>query len=399
MTERVAAPAVRPADPVHVFLIAAEESGDQLGATLIEALKKATAGKLRVSGLGGRAMQTAGLVSLFPIDELSIIGFASIPRRLPLILHRIRQAADAVLAARPDVLVIIDSPDFTHRVARRVRTANPSIPIVDYVSPSVWAWRQGRAKRMRRYVDHVLALLPFEPEVHRRLGGPACTYVGHPLIERVHELRPRPDESVRRESGPPLLLVLPGSRRNEIRWMLSVFEQAITLLAKQAGSLEVAIPTLPRLHQRLEAATMHWSVRPSIITSVEEKAAVFRRARAALTKSGTITLELALAGIPMVAGYRLSGFEAWVARRLMRVPSVILANLVLEENAVPEFIQEACTPNRLAAALIPLLADTPERRGQIAAFARLDRVMEIGSAAPAQRAAEIVLQHAAKVRA
>ena len=379
------------AKPLHVFLIAAEESGDRLGAALMRALKERTAATIQFSGLGGRGMAGEGLASLFPVDELSITGFSAIPRRLPAILRRIRQAADAVQAARPDVLVIIDSPDFTHRVARRVRAADPAIPIVDYVSPSVWAWRPGRARAMRQYVDHVLALLPFEPEVHQQLGGPACSYVGHPVIERVQALRPNTVDVLRRNAEPPLLLVLPGSRRNEIRWMLSIFEQTVTLAAKEFGPLELVLPTVPHLYDTLRQATTGWIIKPSIVTDPEQKNAAFRRARAALAKSGTVTLELALAGIPTVAAYRLSAFEGWVARRLMRVPSVILANLVLKENVVPEFIQEACTADALARALTPLLADTPERRRQLEAFSRLDQIMDIGAVAPAQRAADIVL--------
>jgi lipid-A-disaccharide synthase len=380
-----------PAESLHVFLVAAEESGDRLGATLMRALNERTDGTIQFSGLGGSGMAGEGLASLFTIDELSIVGFSTIPRRLPAILRRIRETADAVLAARPDVLVIIDSPDFTHRVARRVRAADPSIPIVNYVSPSVWAWRPGRAKAMRKYVDHVLAVLPFEPSVHRRLGGPACSYVGHPVIERVNALRPNPEEALRRNAAPPILLVLPGSRRGEIRWMLNIFEQTVALVAKETGTFEVVIPTVPHLYDLLRQATFGWAIKPSIVIDKDEKDAAFRRARAALAKSGTVTLELALAGIPTVAAYKLSAFEGWVARRLMRVSSVILANLVLGENVVPEFIQKACTADALAAALKPLLADTPERRRQVAAFSRLDQIMDIGAAAPAMRAADIVL--------
>ena len=205
--------------PPAIYMIAAEESGDALGAALARALSERERG-IRLAGVGGRAMAAVGIVSPFPIDELSIVGFSAIPARLPTILRRIRQAADAVIAARPDALVIIDSPDFTHRVARRVRHVAPSIPIIDYVSPSVWAWRPGRAKAMRRYVDCVLAILPFEPAAHVQLGGPPCVYVGHPLVERLAMLRPNAEEMQRRRSDPPLILVLPGSRSSEIHRLL-----------------------------------------------------------------------------------------------------------------------------------------------------------------------------------
>jgi lipid-A-disaccharide synthase len=376
--------------PLRIFLVAAEESGDRLGGALMKALRE-RAGRVEFLGVGGRSMAAEGLNSPFPIDDLAIIGFTAIPRRLPKILRRIRETAVAAVAARPDVLVIIDSPDFTHRVARRVRAADPSIPIANYVSPSVWAWRPGRARAMRRYVDHVLALLPFEPDVHTRLGGPPCTYVGHPLTDQIATLRPNAEEASRRLTDPPVVVVLPGSRSGEIRRHAAVFGDAIERVRARAGALELVLPTVPHLLEAVRAATASWPVRPRIVVEEAEKRAAFRTARAALAKSGTVTLELALAGVPMVTAYRVSGPEAWLARRVLRIPSVILANLVIGENVVPEFLQEACTAESLSAALLPLLNDTPERRRQIAAFSRLDRIMDIGAGAPAARAAEVVL--------
>src|SRR5260370_6255534 len=201
----------------NIFLIATEESGDRLGASLMKVLRQRLGGAVRFEGVGGRGMARQGLVALFPIEELSMIGFSAVVRRLPTILQHIRETADAVLETAPDILVIIDSPDFTHRVARRVRAKDAAIPIIDYVSPSVWAWRPGRARAMRGYVDHVLALLPFEPEAYNRLRGPPCSYVGHPLTEQIGSLRPGADEQTRRDAAPPVLLVLPGSRRSEVR--------------------------------------------------------------------------------------------------------------------------------------------------------------------------------------
>jgi lipid-A-disaccharide synthase len=295
------------------------------------------------------------------------------------------------------VLVIIDSPDFTHRVARKVRAAMPSIPIVDYVSPSVWAWRPWRARSMRAYVDHILALLPFEPAVHTRLGGPPCSYVGHPLVESASALRPNAEEAARRFADPPVLLVLPGSRTGEVRRLLGIFAQTIDLIRRRYGPLEIVIPTVPHLLATIREATAAWPVPPRIVIDAEEKHAAFRMARAALTKSGTVTLELAVAGVPMVAAYKVSAIEATIARRLIQVSSAILANLVVGENVVPEFLQ-TCTGENLAAALLPLLSDTPERRRQIEAFARLDTIMEIGSAVPSERAADIVLAQAERSR-
>jgi lipid-A-disaccharide synthase len=373
----------------HIFLVAGEESGDRLGAALVAALKRRASGA-RFSGIGGSHMAGEGVPSLFPLGDLAIIGF-DILASLPKILRRIREAADAVIAAKPDVLVIIDSPEFTHRVARRVRAIAPHIPIVDYVCPSVWAWRPGRARAMRGYVDHVLALLPFEPAAMKRLSGPPCTFVGHPLSEKVAALRPNPVEAQHRLANPPVLLVLPGSRSSEIRRMAGVFGEAVALVAERAGPLEVVVPAIPRLADAVKAATASWRVPVRVVTASDEKDAAFRTARAALSKSGTSTLELAVAGVPMVAAYKVSLFEEMIGRAFIRVKSYILANLVLDENVVPQFLQYQCTAEALAAALLPLLTDTPERRHQIAAFARLDTIMAIGTAAPSDRAAEVIL--------
>ena len=383
---------------MKIFLAAAEESGDRLGAALMRLLKSIHDGPIEFSGVGGYEMAAEGLPSLFRIDDLSIVGIAAIPSRLPMIIGRIRQTARAAIAARPDVMVIIDSPDFTHRVAKRVRRANPSIPIVDYVSPSVWAWRPGRARAMRRYIDHVLALLPFEPEVHRTLGGPPCTYVGHPLVEQVAELRPNAEEERRRNASPPVLLVLPGSRKSEIKRLTEPFQRAVERVAKQVWPLDIVIPTTSHLADAVIRETANWPLRPQVVVKREDRRAAFRRARVALAKSGTVTLELAISGVPMVTAYKVSRLEAAIARRLITASSAILANLVLNENIVPEFIQEDCTPQRLADALIPLFRDSPERRRQVEAFRRLDAIMQIGTAEPARHAAELVLAEAARKR-
>lgn len=378
--------------PLKVFLVVGEESGDQLGAGLMRALRQRFAGDITFAGVGGAAMAAEGLSSLFPLADIALMGFVSIAQHIPTLLARMNATVRAAIAARPDVMVIIDSPDFTHRVARRVRKAAPHIPIVDYVSPSVWAWRPGRARAMRDYVDHVLALLPFEPEAHARLGGPPCTYVGHPLVEAVDRLQPNAEETRRRNGDPPVLLVLPGSRRSEIRRLAEPFAGTIERLHAREGRLELVLPTLPHLADEIAAMSAHWKLRPRIVTDRAEKYAAFRVARAALAASGTVTLELALAGVPTVAAYRMATFEALILRRLIRVHSVILANLVVGENAVPELLQEDCTPDRLAAALVPLLRQGPERRRQLDAFTRLQGIMRIGAISPSAKAAEIVLQ-------
>jgi len=374
-----------------IFLIATEESGDRLGAGLMKVLRQRLGDAVAFEGVGGRAMAREGLSSLFPIEELSIMGLAAVVRQLPKLLRLIRQTAEAVTDASVDMLVIIDSPDFTHRVARRVRGRDPSIPIVDYVSPTVWAWRPGRARAMRGHVDNVLALLPFEPEAYRRLNGPPCSYVGHPLIEQIDRLRPNAEEQARRNGSPPILLLLPGSRRSEIAHHLGVFGAALDRLRSQGAAFEVMLPTMPHLEAAVLAGVANWPVVPTIVVGEAEKRAAFRIAHAALAKSGTVTLELALSGVPMVTAYRLGAAEAFVLRRAIKVNTVILANLVLGKEVIPEFLQENCTPEKLAQALSELLADSAMRRSQLEAFATLDAIMSSGNASPSVRAADIVL--------
>ncbi len=377
---------------LRVFIVAGEHSGDHLGAGLIRALRERVP-SLDLAGVGGDEMIREGLTPLFPLSAIAVMGFVPVLARLPDLLRRIRQTAEAAVASRPDVLVIIDSPDFTHRVAKRVRALAPGIPIVDYVSPTVWAWRPGRAPAMRAYVDRLLALLPFEPEAHRRLGGPPCIYVGHPLIERLDQLRPGAAEAPLRDR--PTLLVLPGSRRSEIRRLTGVFGEAVARLAERVPGLEVVLPAVSDLADDIRDRVAAWVVNPRVVTGEEAKLAAFRTARAALAASGTVTLELALSGVPMVVAYRVSPFETWL-RYVVKVPSIVLPNLILGDNAIPEYIQEASTAEALADALLPLLGNTPARAAQLAAFARLDRLMRIApGSTPSREAARMVVAAAA----
>ena len=331
-----------------IFLIATEESGDRLGANLMKVLRQRLGGAVRFEGVGGRAMAREGLTSRFAIEELSIIGLAAVVKQLPKILRLIRETTAAVVEAQPDVLVIIDSPDFTHRVARKVRSRDPHIPIVDYVSPSVWAWRPGRARAMLTYVDHVLALLPFEPQAYVRLRGPPCSYVGHPLTEQLASLRPSPEEKARRDARPPVLLVLPGSRRSEIRHHMAVFGQALGRLNAEGVAFEPVLPTMPHLQQAIAEALTDWPVKPRVVVGEADKRAAFR--------------------------------------------------LVIGEDVIPEFLQENCTPENLSRALRELLGESALRRKQTEAFAGIDRIMSTGNQPPSVRAADIVLATMQKSR-
>ncbi len=372
----------------RIFIVAGEHSGDHLGAGLMRALRDRVPDVV-FDGVGGEAMMRAGLRPLFPMREIAVMGFVPVIRTLPRIMRRIADTAETVVRTGPDVMVVIDSPDFTHRVARRVRRRVPAIPIVDYVSPTVWAWRPGRAAAMRCYVDHLLALLPFEPAAHLRLGGPPCTYVGHPLIERLGELRPDLEEAEARRQ--PSMLVLPGSRRSEIRRLSAVFGETIGRVVDEIGPVDLVLPAVMDHEAEIRERTASWRIAPRIVTGEAAKLSAFRRARAALAASGTVTLELALSGVPMVVGYKVSPFETWL-KYVVKVPSIVLPNLILGRNAIPEFIQERCEPLALAAALRPLLQESPQRQAQLAGFAELDRLMRIGGGChPSHRAADIVL--------
>lgn len=378
--------------PFHIFIVAGEASGDQLGGPLMAALRARLGDGAIFRGVGGAAMQAEGLRSLVPMEDLTAFGFNQVVRRLPTILRRMKEIAAAAAADRPDLAILIDSPDFNQRLGRRIRRLFPDLAIVQYVSPTVWVWRPGRARVMRPVFDHVLALFPFEPDVHARLGGPPCTYVGHPLLERLAALRPSAVERAIRDASEPTMLVLPGSRSSEIMRLTPVFGEAVARISELRGRVDFVLPTLPGHAAAIKAAIAGWPVRPRIVTDDKEKFAAFRRARVALAASGTVTLELALAQVPTVAAYRVSRLEAPIARRVIRSASTILPNLILGENVVPEFHQERCTADNLVAALEPLFENGPERKRQLEGFALLQEKMSTGGEAPSTRAARVAIE-------
>lgn len=378
--------------PMTVFIVVGEESGDQLGSRLMTALNALHAGPIRYVGTGGSRMESLGLKPLLRPGEIDVIGLSGVITRLPSIFRRIREIAEAGIASDPDIVVLIDSPEFSHRVGKIIRERRPDVPVIDYVSPSVWAWRSGRARKMAPYIDHVLALLPFEPRIYMELGGPACSYVGHPLLEKVPVLRPqgnerRPLEEVER----PNLLVLPGSRTNEVKRLMEPFGEALRLITERYGPVNAYLPAVPHLIDDIRARASLWPVKPIIIEGEAEKYAAFRQAHAALAASGTVSLELALSGIPTVIAYRIEMILR-PFKWLLRVPSVVLANVVLGERVIPEFLDGKSKPTTLADEVVKLLKPGAARDGQIEAFRRLDEVMAFDGAAPSFRAAELILQ-------
>lgn len=377
---------------LKIAIIAGEHSGDALGASLVQALRQRGI-EVALSGVGNEKLAAQGQVSFFPQSDIAVMGVTAVVQRLPLLLRRIRETADRLVANKPDLIVTIDSPDFNLRVAKKVRARAPEIPIIHWVCPSVWAWRPKRAIRMRPFIDHILCLLPFEPAALKRLNGPPGTYVGHPLIERAHEFAPENPSEInqRNNAGAPNILILPGSRRSIVTRLLPVFGEVTAHIQKIVPQARFILPTVAHLRGEIASAVQSWSCTIEIVEGEAQKIQAFRSARAALAASGTVTLELALAHIPAVAAYRVAEWEAVIARRVIQVPSVILPNLILGENAIPEYLQENCTADQLASALQPLIGDTPERAAQLASFAKLDQKMALGERLPSEAAAQAVL--------
>jgi lipid-A-disaccharide synthase len=378
----------------RIFIVAGEHSGDQLGGKLMAALKRKSETPILFSGVGGEMMEAEGLRSIFPLADVAVMGPVAILARLPKLIRRVYQTVDAALKAEPDGVIIIDSPEFTHPIAKRIRKKKPLVPIIAYVSPTVWAWRPGRARKMRPHVDHLMAILPFEPEAHRRLGGPPCSYVGHPMIEKLDWIKGLDAAELSGRLGldpaKPVLLVLPGSRPNEVKQLMRPFGEAVGLVQERAGPLEVIIPVVASVRPLVEDALGEWPVAPHLVSGESDKFKAFRLAKAALAASGTVTLELGLAGVPMVVAYKVDGLARHL-RFLVKVPSIVLANLVIGENVFPELIQEDCTAEKLAGAMVPLFADTPGRERQLAGLGRIASKMLLDGTTPSERAAETAI--------
>jgi lipid-A-disaccharide synthase len=370
--------------PVKLFLIAGEPSGDRLGAALMAGLK--SLGPVEFAGIGGPLMQAEGMASLFPMEELSVMGIAEVlPKYFPL-KRRIREAAAAALASGADALVTIDSPDFCLRVAAIVTAARPDSRTIHYVAPSVWAWRPGRAAKMARVIDHVLALLPFEPPL-MTAAGMTCDFVGHPVVSEplatLAEVAP-----LKVKGGWPILLALPGSRRGEVTRLAPVFGQVVGHLQARHPGLRVLLPTVQGVAGLVRELTAGWPVRPEIIEDASQKRGAFAAADVALAASGTVSLELAANSCPMVIAYDMHPLTLWLMRRAALVDTVTLVNLVSETRVVPEFIGPDCRPEKIAPALDALLQDSGAQREAMAlTMERLGR----GGEPPGVRAARSVL--------
>ena len=376
-----------------IFLVAGEPSGDALGAKLMAALQRASDSRVRFAGVGGERMAAAGLKSLFPLTDIAVMGLTEVLPRLPTILRRLRLTADAVWDTAPAVVVTIDAPSFSLRVADRVRATG--IPVVHYVAPQLWAWRPGRARKLAGRVDRLLALLPFEPEFFRKLGVD-CTYVGHPVIEDAAQPLGAADGRalLNLPGDSQAVLVMPGSRAGLAGRMLPVFLEAASRLAAQHPNLEILLPTVPGTEALVRAATAGWKVRHRVLATLDERRAAFAAASAALTISGTATLELAVAGVPMVVGYRVNRATEFLVRRMIEVPHVAMPNLILGRLAVPEKLQDDCRPDTLAAELErQLISPQPQRDAlnEVCAQLGLEEMRTTGIL-PSDKAARVVLE-------
>ena len=368
---------------MKLFLIAGEPSGDRLGAALMAGLKALAPG-VAFHGIGGPAMQAEGMVSLFPMAELSVMGIAEVlPKYLPL-KRRIREAAAAALAFGPAALITIDSPDFCLRVARIVKSARPDLRTIHYVAPSVWAWRPGRAARMARVIDHVLALLPFEPP-YMTAAGMTCDFVGHPVVaERLATAA----EAAAFAGPGPLILALPGSRRGEVARLAPVIGQVLGRIKTVHPDARVILPTLTHIAPLVRELSAAWPVVPQIIEDARAKRAAFAAADVALAASGTVSLELAANRCPMVIAYDLHPVSMWLMQRAALIDSVTLVNLVSETRVVPEFLGARCRADLIAPALLQVL-QAPQAQ-QAAMQITMERLGQ-GGEPPGLRAARSVL--------
>ncbi|TGD45484.1 lipid-A-disaccharide synthase [Pseudotabrizicola sediminis] len=367
-----------------LFLIAGEPSGDRLGAALMAGLAAQAPG-VRFAGVGGPMMQAEGLDSLFPMEELSVMGLVEVLPKYFALKRRIAEAAQAVLSSGAQGLVTIDSPDFCLRVAAIVKAARPEFPVIHYVAPSVWAWRPGRAAKMARVVDHVLALLPFEPP-YMTAAGMSCDFVGHPVV--AEPLATQVEAETLRGHG-PLILALPGSRKGEVARLAPVLGQVLAQIKAVHPDARVALPTVRGVAGLVQDLTADWAIPPQIIQDAPTKRAAFAAADVAIAASGTVSLELAANDCPMVIAYDMNPVTLWLMRRAALIDSVTLVNLVSDSRVVPEFIGPECRADLIAPAVLHLLAEggAAQRQAMQLTMERLG----LGGVPPGQRAAQSVL--------
>jgi lipid-A-disaccharide synthase len=379
--------------PRFIFFVTGEPSGDTLGGALIAALQQRTGGNLRIAGIGGERMRERGLISLAPLEDLAIGGVAEVLPRAPVILRWVRETVAAIRELRPDAVVTIDSSGFSWRVAHRLRRCGETLPLIHYVAPMVWAWRAGRARRMARWYDHLMTLLPFEPPYFERVGL-SCCYVGHPVLEsgadRGDGGRFRATHGLTEDDL--LITTLPGSRSGEVTRLLPIFGAALSRLESLIGRFRVVVPTVGTVAPIVIKAVHSWPGSPIVVQQVQDKHDAFAASCAALAASGSVALELALAKLPMVVGYRLNPLTERILDRILQVRHVNLVNLLLGRPLVCELLGSNCTPERLAAAIAELAQDERVRAAHCQGYDEVRRCLEAGGSSPSLRAADQVLE-------
>jgi len=380
-------------EATFIFFVAGEPSGDALGGALIAALRQRTGGRLRVAGIGGERMREQGLESLVPLADLAIMGVAEVLPRAPVILRRVRETVAAICVQRPDAVVTIDSSGFSWRVAHGLRARAETLPLIHYVAPMVWAWRAGRARRMARWYDHLMTLLPFEPPYFERVGL-SCSFVGHPVLECGAEQGDSGGFRATHGLAPDdlLITVLPGSRSGEVRRLLPIFGAALKRLEDLVGPFRVVVPTVATVAATVASAVGAWPGNPIIVRQPHEKYDAFAASRAALAASGSVALELALARLPMVVGYRLHPLTEAFLDRVLKVRQVNLVNLLLGRPLVSELLGPNCTPARLAASLAELIGDERVRAAHRQGYDEAVRRLAGDGTSPSLRAADQILE-------
>jgi lipid-A-disaccharide synthase len=378
------------ANSLSIFLIAGEVSADNIGGRIMAALKRRIHAPVVFAGVGGDKMAREGLHSLFPMNELSLVGLTEVVPHIPRIYRRMRQVTAEIQRMRPDLVLCIDTSGFSRGVARRL--SGSGIPVVQYKAPQAWAYWPWRAKKMARYFNCVLAILPFEPDFFSTYGVD-CRYIGHPALESGAG---EGDGSSFRSAycipvDAPVLCVLPGSRSSEVRWSLPDFGGAIAILKERMPDLWVVVPTVSTVAPMVAEAVRSWPISTIVVEGDARRFDAFAASNAALAVTGTVTVELALASVPMIGCYRASAITAWVARRVVTVDYLTIVNLVLDRPAVPELVQQFCRPDTLAAAVGELLLDSSLRQAQRASFGEAVARIGVGARPPTERAADILM--------
>jgi len=371
-----------------IFLIAGEPSGDLLGARLMAALRAETGGRVRFAGIGGEMMTQQGLVSRFPIHELAVMGFLEVLPHLFNIIGRIRQTVAAIRQLRPDAVVTIDSPSFTLEIAERLK--GEGIPLIHYVAPQVWAWKAWRAKKVAGYLDLLLVLLPFEPPYFTR-HGLVTHFVGHPAIEGAPSAAAASAAKGDGPSAAPCLAMLPGSRKGEVAKLLPIFAEVLRRLTPRHPGLKVIIPTVETVEDEVRRRVADWPYDVEVVRGGEAKTRAFQQATAALAASGTVSLELALAGVPTVVAYRLAGFVGLLPASLLRVPFVSIVNLIAGREVQPEYLQGHCRAEEIAPAVDLLLSDPAARAAQRDGYGGVIEALSPADGPPSGKAARCIL--------